>query len=166
MEIREARADEYGEAGRVTADAYREYFAPGAADEDHRYLARIRDIAGRADRTTILIAIDEGAIVGTLTLELDGRVGNDEREDRPLEPGEAHIRMLGVAPAARARGAGRALMLEAQSRARAAGKTEITLHTTNLMTAAQVMYRELGYERTADEVMPDGFVLLGYRKPL
>ncbi len=34
------------------------------------------------------------------------------------------------------------------------------------MTAAQAMYRSLGYERMADEVLPDGFVLLGYRKVL
>jgi hypothetical protein len=28
------------------------------------------------------------------------------------------------------------------------------------------MYDRLGYERTPDEVLPDGFVLLGYRKVL
>jgi hypothetical protein len=34
------------------------------------------------------------------------------------------------------------------------------------MAAARAMYERLGYERTEDRVFPDGFVLLGYRKPL
>jgi hypothetical protein len=29
VEVREARADEYAEAGRVTAGAYREFVGPG-----------------------------------------------------------------------------------------------------------------------------------------
>jgi hypothetical protein len=57
-------------------------------------------------------------------------------------------------------------MVEAEARARAAGKTEITLHTTEPMTVARAMYAGLGYERSPDEVLPDGFVLLGYRKEL
>ncbi|HYJ61699.1 MAG TPA: GNAT family N-acetyltransferase [Actinomycetota bacterium] len=164
--IRVARPDEYDEIGRVTMRAYAEFFDAAAIDEDTSYLRRIGDVAGRADRTTILVAVDEGAIIGSLTLELDGRVGGSDREHPPLARGEAHIRMLGVDPAARARGAGRALMLDAEARARAAGKSEMTLHTTSLMTAAQAMYLALGYERTPDEVMPDGFVLLGFRRDL
>ena len=74
--------------------------------------------------------------------------------------------MLGVLPEAQGRGIGRALMREAETRAVAAGKTEMTLHTTELMGAARAMYEALGYTRMPDEVLPDGFVLLGYRKVL
>jgi ribosomal protein S18 acetylase RimI-like enzyme len=166
MEIREALPEEYDEAGRVTADAYREFVGPG--DEDwERYLARIADVADRAGRTTILVAVEDGRVLGSLTLELDGRVRDeDDEEHRPLDPGEAHIRMLGVDPAARARGVARALMAESEARARAAGKTFMTLNTTRRMKAAQAMYERLGYDRTADTVFPDGFVLLGYTKRL
>src|SRR5688572_9909687 len=141
--------------------AYAEFFDDGAS-----YLRRIGDVGGRASRTTIVVAVDDGAIVGSLTLELDGRVGGDGSDRPPLAPGEAHIRMLGVDPASRARGLGRALMLDAETRARAAGKTEMTLHTTHLMAAATAMYVALGYERTPDEVQPDGFVLVGFRQDL
>jgi ribosomal protein S18 acetylase RimI-like enzyme len=48
----------------------------------------------------------------------------------------------------------------------AAGKTRVTLHTTERMRAARAMYEELGFERTADRVFPDGFVLLGYQRRL
>jgi ribosomal protein S18 acetylase RimI-like enzyme len=166
MEVREAREQEFPEAGRVTADAYREFIHPG--DEDwERYLARIANVGERADRTTVLVAVEDGRVLGSLTLELEGRVRDeDDEEHRPLEPGEAHIRMLGVDPAARARGVARALMAASEERARAAGKTHMTLNTTRRMEAAQRMYERLGYERTEDTVFPDGFVLLGYRKRL
>ena len=163
IEVRVARPDEYDDAGSVTAAAYREFFEPD--DDDLPYLDRIADIRGRADRTTILVAVEGGRIVGSLTLELDGRVG-DWGDDPPLDPGEAHIRMLGVAPAARARGVGGALMRDAEARARAAGKTHVTLNTTLRMVAGQRMYERLGYVRGADHVFPDGFVLLSYSKEL
>lgn len=163
MEIRESLPEEHDAAGRVTMAAYAEFFAPDGVDADLEYLRAIGDVAGRAARTTILVAVDDGRIVGCVTLELDGRTDLD---DGPLAPERAHIRMLGVAPGARGRGIGRALMNECERRALAAGKSEITLHTTRLMQAAQAMYASLGYERTADRVLPDGFVLLGYRKDL
>jgi ribosomal protein S18 acetylase RimI-like enzyme len=166
VEIREATSEEHAEAGRVTADAYREFVRPG--DEDwERYLLRIADVADRADRTTILVAVEDGLLLGSLTLELDARVRDEGGEEqRPLDPEEAHIRMLGVDPAARARGLARALMAESEARARAAGKTFMTLRTTQRMKAAQAMYERLGYERTPNIVFPDGFVLLGYSKSL
>ncbi len=161
-----ATVAEHAAAGQVTAAAYREFVRPGD-DDWERYLLRIADVASRADQTTILVAVDDGRVVGSLTLEIDGRVRADEDdEQRPLDPEEAHIRMLGVDPAARARGVARALMAESEELARAAGKTFMTLNTTHRMKAAQAMYERLGYERTPDIVFPDGFVLLGYAKQL
>ncbi|MDQ4107700.1 MAG: hypothetical protein M3138_02690, partial [Actinomycetota bacterium] len=80
MEISEATSEEYAETGRVTADAYREFVRPG--DEDwERYLLRIADVADRADRTTILVAIEDGLLLGSLTLELDARVRDEGGEE-------------------------------------------------------------------------------------
>jgi ribosomal protein S18 acetylase RimI-like enzyme len=158
VEIRDATEAEHDEIGRVTAEAYR------GLVRDETYLARIADVGERATRTQILVATDDdGSILGSLTLELARRVNPD---DDPLEAHRAHIRMLGVAPSAQGRGIGTALMLEAERRAREAGKTEMTLHTTEWMRAAQALYDGLGYARVPDEVFPDGFVLLGYRKEL
>jgi ribosomal protein S18 acetylase RimI-like enzyme len=161
IQIREATPEEYAEAGAVTASAYRE-FVRGGDWED--YLESIADVEGRADRTTIVIALDGTRIVGSATLELTDRV---EPEDDPaLDPAEAHIRMLGVAPEARRRGIARALMADCMDRARAHGKTFLTLHTTERMAAAQRMYESLGFVRGADRVFPDGFVLMTYRAEL
>ena len=162
IEIREARPEEYGETGVVTSNAYREFFAD--ADADLRsYLEEIADVAGRAPRTTILVAVDGDRIVGSATLELDGRTSEDAG---PLAPDEAHIRMLGVDPDVRRAGVGKQLMAACEARARAAGRTRMTLHTTTLMRAAREMYTSMGYERSEDRVYPDGFVLLGYSKEL
>ena len=158
IEVRPVAPGEYDEAGRVTADAYRE-FADG--DDWDRYLRKIADVGGRADIALVLAAVEEDRILGTLTLELDRRIDGD---DPPLPPGEAHVRMLGVAPGARGRGVARALLDASFARAREAGRTRISLHTTQRMRAAQAMYEALGFERLPDRVFPDGFVLLSYAK--
>jgi ribosomal protein S18 acetylase RimI-like enzyme len=165
VEVREASPEEYAEAGRVTAQAYREFVRPGD-DDWERYLLRIADVQARAGQTTIMVAIEDGRVLGSLTLELEGRVRDGDEEQRPLDPSEAHIRMLGVDPAVRSRGVARALMAASEETARAAGKTFLTLHTTQRMEAAQAMYERLGYHRSEDRVFPDGFVLLSYRKDL
>lgn len=165
IEVREAHPDEYEVAGGVTAAAYLEFVPPDDDGDWGAYLSRIADVAERARRTRILVAVEDDRILGSLTLELDGRV-SDWDDEPQLEPGEAHVRMLGVDPSARGRGIGTALMLAAEEQARQAGKAYLTLHTTQRMTSAQRMYDALGYTRAPDHVFPDGFVLLGYRKEL
>jgi ribosomal protein S18 acetylase RimI-like enzyme len=160
ISVRAARPDEYAVAGTVTADAYREFL------EGSKWAAYIRDIADvedRAERTEILVAVDDGRIIGSATLELDARASLD---DAPLAPHEAHIRMLGVHPDARGRGAAKALMAGCEARAREAGKTVLTLNTIELMAAAKAMYEDLGYARLEDEPQSDGIVLLSYEKQL
>jgi ribosomal protein S18 acetylase RimI-like enzyme len=163
--VRRALESDHREAGRVTAEAYREFIRPGETDWE-RYLARIEDVGERAERTTVLVAEEDGRILGSLTLELDGRVRDPDDDHPPLAEGEAHIRMLGVDPEARGRGVARALMAESEAIARAAGKRVMTLNTTERMAVARAMYERLGYERMEDTVFPDGFVLLGYMKRL
>lgn len=148
----------------MTALAYREFVPPDDPDDWEGYLARIADVRGRAERTTVLVAVEDGRILGTATLELEGRV--DDGDDHPLGPEEAHVRMLGVHPEVRRRGIATMLMDACWERARSAGKTRITLHTTHRMRAAQAMYERLGFRRIEDRVFPDGSVLLTYERPI
>lgn len=163
IQIREIRPPEHEEAGRITAEAYREFVRPGEAAWEE-YLDHIADVAGRAGRTSVLVAVEDRQILGSATLEVDGRI--DEEEDGPLGQDEAHIRMLGVAQEARGRGVARGLMAACEARARAAGRTLVTLHTTPRMPVAQTMYAKLGYERGPDRRFEDGFVLLSFSKRL
>jgi len=162
IEVRRALPQEYEEAGRVTALAYREFVRPGDADWN-RYLDRIADVGGRARRTVVLVAVEDGRILGSATLELEGRT---EEGEPPVPPDEAHLRMVGVHPEARRRGIARMLMDASMDEALRAGKRRLTLNTTQRMRAAQAMYEALGFERMEDDIFPDGFVLLGYQKPL
>ncbi len=168
IEVRPARPDEFAEAGRITALAYHEFVPPGEVPEDWlTYLAQIADVAGRADRTTVLVAVDSTSdrVLGSVTIEEENVIGDDDSE---LEPGVSHIRMLGVDPGARGRGAGRAMMQASIDRARALDKRFVTLRTTRLMKAAQHMYEALGFELDPehDLYFDDGFHLIAYRLPL
>jgi ribosomal protein S18 acetylase RimI-like enzyme len=100
IETRRARPDEYDEAGRVTALAYREFVRPGETLWES-YVEEIADVRSRAEIADVIVALEDGRIVGSATLELGDRIDADE--DPPLEPDEAHIRMLGVSPDARGR---------------------------------------------------------------
>ncbi len=125
------------------------------------YGDRLADVAGRAERTLVLVATEDGRILGTSTLELEARIVSDHPQE-PLGPGEAHLRMLGVDPEARRRGVGRALVEACIAAARDAGKTVLTLHTTEAMGAARRMYESMGFRRGRDKVEDDGFRLLAY----
>jgi GNAT superfamily N-acetyltransferase len=168
FEIRPVKPEEYAEAGRVTADAYREYVRPtGSADWDE-YLRELADVAGRADRTLVLVAAEDGQILGTATLELDRRVdeGQDHRAAERLPAHEAHVRMVAVDPAVRRRGIGRALMEECIRVARQKGKTLLTLYTTERMKAAHTMYESMGFRRGDDWQVTEDFALWSYELPL
>src|SRR4030081_554879 len=72
-EVREVRPDEYAAAGEVTALAYVE-FADSASAEWGDYLKRIADIEGRATRTTVLVGVAGGRVLGSATLELTDHI--------------------------------------------------------------------------------------------
>ncbi len=163
MEIRPVRPDEYDEAGRVTALAYRDY-AHGLEGWWEEYMVRIADVATRAERTTVLVAIDgDGRILGTATLEHEIRI---EPDRDPPPAGSAEVRMLGVDPDARGTGVGRALMTASEDMARSLGRTVMFLHTNEDMVEARRLYERMGYERGEDVVTPGGHVILTYVKPL
>ena len=164
MEVRPPTSDEFTAAGRVTADAYREFAKPGAGDWDE-YLLELANVAGRVDRTDVFVAVEDGRILGCVTLELDQALGDD---DKVLPPGVSCIRMLGVDRAARGRGAGRALVQRCIDRSREAGKATVTLRTTRPMKAAQRLYASMGFQRdpARDMVYESGFTLLAFRLEL
>jgi ribosomal protein S18 acetylase RimI-like enzyme len=163
MEIREATPQDYAAAGRVTQEAWREFSRPGDPIWDG-YFERLGDVAHRASRALVLVAVEDGQVVGTATVELDATL----EPDGELAPGQASFRMLAVDPAWRGRGIGRRLVDACIERARAAAKTTATLHTADEMVAAATLYRSLGFEREpAEDFEPTpGVALRAYRLAL
>jgi ribosomal protein S18 acetylase RimI-like enzyme len=163
MEIRRVRPAEYEEAGRVTRLAYDEFVDPADSDWGG-YLEEIGDVAARAPRIPVLVAVEGGRVLGSASLETEeASLGDD-----PIEPGTANIRMLGVDPAARGRGAGRALLEACIAEARAQGKGAVTLHTTADMLAALRLYTSAGFvpDPARDWNVTEDFTLTAYRLEL
>jgi ribosomal protein S18 acetylase RimI-like enzyme len=164
VEIREVRPEEHEAAGRAAAAAY-QVFAPGGASPNPDYLARVADVGARAKHALVLGAFEDGEVLGTVTLELDGRIpGGHPRA--PLEEDQANVRMLGVDPGVQRQGIGRRLMEASIDAARRAGKRRVTLETTEEMTAAQRLYEAMGFRRGPDRVWDDGFRLRTYELAL
>jgi ribosomal protein S18 acetylase RimI-like enzyme len=157
--IREASPEEYEPLGEITAQAYLD---DGLLDfgEDDEYLHQLRAVERRAAGAEVLVAVDEGELLGGVTFAAPGSVWADVARE-----GEAEFRMLAVAREGRGRGAGEALVRACVERARAIdGVERLLLSTQPTMLAAHRIYERMGFVRTPDrdwEPIP-GLLLLTY----
>lgn len=156
MEIRPARPDEYAQVGKLTVSVYEQVLGEMLDDDYRRILA---DVDRRAAEAEVLVAVDVGGRV-LASLTYVGEPG----DYAAMGGDEASIRMLAVAPDARRRGLGRALVQACIDRARAAGKARIVLHTTPVMVAAQSMYTTMGFVRhpVTDFALESGDCIMGF----
>lgn len=143
--IRQAAPDDYATLGEITAQAY---LGDGPLDfgESDQYLGELRDVAKRAAAAEVLVAVEAGRVLGGVTFVPAGGPMADI-----ARAGEAEIRMLAVAPEARGRGAGEALVRACVERARALdGCVRVVLSTQWTMHAAHRIYERLGFTRTPE----------------
>jgi ribosomal protein S18 acetylase RimI-like enzyme len=143
--IRQANPDEYAALGEITAEAY---LGDGLLDfgESDQYLGELRDVAKRAVAAEVLVAVEAGRVLGGVTFVPAGGPMADI-----ARAGEAEIRMLAVAPEARGRGTGEALVRACVERARAVdGCVRVVLSTQRTMHAAHRIYERLGFVRTPE----------------
>lgn len=106
--VREALPDEFAVIGDLRVAAYR---ADGFLSETSAYAATLHAL-GSDGAGDVLVAVDGGQMLGTVMLQYWPQAGNVVRG-----PGEAEIRALAVAPGARGRGIGRALVAAIMERA-------------------------------------------------
>lgn len=133
LSIRSAGVEDHEAIAGLTLAAYAELV-------DAAYLGQLRDVAGRAAHGELLVAELGDQLVGAVTYADSGPLASI------LEgPEEASFRMLAVDPAARGRGAGRALAVACLQLARAAGRTRMVISTGPRMLAAHALYASLGF---------------------
>jgi ribosomal protein S18 acetylase RimI-like enzyme len=156
--VEPARPEDYDAIAELTV---RVYVDGGLASPG--YGAELADVAGRADRSELLVVWDSGRIVGSVALVLDGDFGNVTASDD-----ESAFRMLVVDPTAQGRGVGELLVRTCLERARAAGKRRMVLSTDPRMTAAERLYRRMGFTRLPErDWSPEpGIDLLVYTRGL
>ena len=153
--LRTARAQDRDAVTVVTLAAYEEYAAylPDWAWQMYRedIIATIQD----AGDNECIVAEQNDEIVGSVLL-----LKSDE--------GVPEVRLLAVTPSARGQGIGAALMRECIRRARQAGYSALTLHTTDAMAVAMRMYEKMGFVRAPElDFSPiEGAVIKGYRLAL
>ncbi|MET7477772.1 GNAT family N-acetyltransferase [Streptomyces sp. NPDC005648] len=160
--IRPVEPTEYDEIGEITAQAYLQDGLLAFGDSDW-YLDELRNVAKRAAAAEVLVATLDGRLLGTVTHVPAGGPMADL-----AGPGEAEIRMLAVAGAARGRGAGEALVRACVDRAKAApGCTGVVLSTQPVMRAAHRIYGRLGFVRAPERdwrpIPGDDFTLITYQ---
>lgn len=140
LTVRLARTDELDQVGRLTLEAY---IADGYANPAGSYAAALADAPRRARDAELLVAADpDGKVLGTITVCTPGSpLGELSRL------GELEFRMLAVAPAARRRGVGQALVVAVLQRATEVGAHRVVLCSAEKMCAAHRLYTRLGFVR-------------------
>jgi ribosomal protein S18 acetylase RimI-like enzyme len=140
LEIRHAVPAEFPVVADVCVAAY----APFVSG-DHVYLAELRDVARRAAAAELLVAAEDGRVLGTVTFVPDGG---------PLGeiagPREAEFRMLAVDPAAHGCGVGTALLARVIEDSRRRGRAGVVCSSQPAMRAAHRIYERLGFRRVPE----------------
>lgn len=147
FEIRPARPEEYAAVGRLTADGYSAdglLTRPDGNDDD--YAEKLADAASRADGGGLLVAIDRGVLLGTVTWCAPG----SPLRELSTRDDQGEFRMLSVAPEARRRGVARALVEHCLGLARDGQLREVLLCSMDVMTKAHALYTSLGFRRTPE----------------
>lgn len=162
MIVRDARDDERPAIAELTRLAYAEY-ASVMERPAWAALSRAMDAALASDEPVERIVAEEGGrIVGSAMLFSAAANAYGDESRRPRSP---EVRLVAVDPEVRGRGVARALMAECVRRARAAGASELGLHTSRSFRAAITMYKAMGFERAPEsDFQPPGAELVeGYR---
>jgi len=153
--IRPARDEELDIVASLLVDAYAEYAAAMAPDAWSMFAQDIANVRGRQGDGELLVAEQDGRLVGSVELY---------RNWRGAQPGAAGLRLLTVPPPARGGGIGRALMEHCVRTARSDGKQRVVLTVTQEMGIVRDLCERLGFVRAPelDHEPAPGVRLHGY----
>ncbi len=145
LEIRRIRSGEYDEVGELIVGSYGHngylVLPDGSFDDD--YADELRAADRRDDEAEVWVAVDGDELLGCVTW---CQAGSPYRE-LAVDDSQAEFRGLAVAPAARGRGAGRALVEYCLERARSERLSEVVLCSLPEMRPAHSLYESLGFAR-------------------
>jgi len=163
VQVRDTRPADRAAVEAVTLAAYAEYATP-MRELWSVYRANIVATLADVEPAEQIVAEQDGAVIGAALLYPAGHVVTTP-DGAQIALRWPEIRLLAVAPGARGRGVGAALVKECLRRARLADAPTVTLHTTDLMRAALRLYERLGFVRAPElDFQPaPGMTIKGYR---
>ncbi|MEU6742222.1 GNAT family N-acetyltransferase [Streptosporangium sandarakinum] len=139
MIVRDVRPEEMESTGELRVAAYE---AQRLLDVSPGYAATLRTLGADGGPGEVLVAVEEDRLLGTVMFE-----PRHEGSEVARDPAEGEIRALAVAPDARGRGVGRALVRAVTDLAARRGVRLLLLSTQPSMTAAQRLYLSEGFRR-------------------
>jgi len=166
LTIRDLHADESEALGRLMVAVYaglEGFPKPAEQPQYYEMLAKIGDFA-RRPATRVLVATDvQGRLIGGVVCFGDMAHYGSGGTATSIKNATG-IRLLGVDPALRGSGAGKALTLACIALARERGHSQVILHTTQAMQIAWGLYERLGFVRSEDlDFLQQGFPVFGFR---
>jgi len=166
LEIREIRPGEYKQLGQLMVDVYSGLEGFPSPQEQPDYYEMLANIGcfNEQEDTAVLIAISaDGMLAGGVVYFSDmARYGSGGTATE--ETNASGFRLLGVDPAARGAGVGRALSNACIQRAREQGHAQVILHTTQAMQVAWGLYENMGFVRSSDlDFMQGELPVFGFR---
>lgn len=143
--VRHAYLEEYEVAAALTVEAFRQFaplMAPGLWPEMEKSVSRTAQLR---DGGELLVAVEEGLILGSVVYCAPGAMEQDRFPDD-----WAFMRVLAVPPRHRGKGVARALTTACLDLARADGVKTFGLHTSEAMTEARALYEKLGFTQVKE----------------
>ena len=144
--FRIAESHEHSAVARVILHSYAEFGPLLPPDAWERYSQNILDVRSRMTESELLIAVENGEIVGSATFYPARLMRTQSGWPREW----TGVRLIAVLPERRGRGIGKALVEECIRRSRDQNAAAFALHTTPYMTLAQGMYEGMGFVRVPE----------------
>ncbi len=165
LTVRDGTPPELAQFGRLLVRVYAALPGFPSVEEQPGYYAMLENVAAFTAKpgARVLVALSPagdllGGVVyfGDMAQYGSGGAATSVRN-------ASGIRLLGVDPARRGAGTGRALTLACIDLARAQGHERVVLHTTKAMQVAWAMYEKLGFQRAADlDFLQQGLPVFGF----
>ncbi|MFC5500176.1 GNAT family N-acetyltransferase [Caenimonas terrae] len=167
--IRDLRPGEAPALGRLLVAAYSQLEGFPTPQQQPRYYEMLAGIGSFADKpgARVLVAVSaDGQLMGGVVYFGDmAQYGSGGAATAVRNA--SGIRLLGVDPAFRGSGAGKALTLACIRLAREQGHGQVILHTTQAMQVAWRLYESLGFVRAEDlDFSQQGLSVFGFRLAL
>lgn len=169
LTIRDLRQEEHDALGQLMVEVYSSLEGfPTPAEQPGYYelLAHIGRFTEKPGARVLVALSADGALMGGVVYFGDmAAYGSGGTATTVMNA--SGIRLLGVHPAFRNHGVGKALTLACVDLAREKGHAAVILHTTQPMRIAWGLYERLGFKRSEDlDFSQQGLPVFGFRLPL